>query len=162
MPKYLIHTELMASWDDSSPFDADDDDDALQRAAAIVRPSIRYQLYRIEGSQVVDGLPTVKRIPIYPTQLGEPVYHENGLVKLTPFVRGPIAGVKAEHDDGATEYVVLNPSGGSDDGSVSVFVYHGVTGDPAADAAYVHFDLFDTDDLSQDVCQPCPDPHPEA
>lgn len=80
---------------------------------------------------------------------GDPTRHEDAPVTLTPYVDGGVAGVKAVHDDGRTEYVVLNPSGGSDDGSVSVFVYHGETGDPAQDAAYVHFDLFDSENIVQ-------------
>lgn len=41
------------------------------------------------------------------------------------------------------EYVMLNPSSDSDDGVSTVFVYHGPTGDPGQDPAYVHFDLFE-------------------
>lgn len=41
------------------------------------------------------------------------------------------------------EYLVLNPSTGSDDGVPTVFVYQGATGDPAADGAVCHFVMFD-------------------
>jgi hypothetical protein len=52
-------------------------------------------------------------------------------------------GFKATRDDGAIEYIVLNPSGGSDDGVATVFVYINDTGDPLDGGAVHHYVMFD-------------------
>ena len=59
-----------------------------------------------------------------------------------------LGGWKAElfDDQGEvldTEYIYLNPSGGSDDGVPTVFVYRGSDGDPQTDTPLVHIVAFD-------------------
>jgi hypothetical protein len=54
-----------------------------------------------------------------------------------------LGGWRAEKDSGSTEYIYLNPSGGSDDGVPTVFLYQGANGDPAQDEAVVHVVVFD-------------------
>lgn len=55
---------------------------------------------------------------------------------------GAVGWQAINHSTGRVEYVMLNPSGGSDDGVATVFVYVGETGDPAIDGAEVHLALF--------------------
>jgi hypothetical protein len=59
-------------------------------------------------------------------------------VKYVPWSDGSAAGFRCETSDGKVEYVYLNPSGGSDDGVATVFLYWGTAGDPAQDAAITH------------------------
>lgn len=153
MQLYRLVTAVMKPGDHSSPFEAETDEAALDRAAAMVRPGVGYRVFRYddEGGSLTDAWHADAghwTTEVFRRHLGEPTYHEDGLVKLTPYAHGPVAGVMAEHDDGHTEYVTLNPSSSSDDGSVSVFVYQGATGDPAVDPAYVHFDFFTDDPLT--------------
>lgn len=48
-----------------------------------------------------------------------------------------LGGWRAETLDG-DEYIYLNPSGGSDDGVPTVFLYQGTKGDPQSDMPIVH------------------------
>ena len=57
---------------------------------------------------------------------------------------GAVGWKAIDHKTGRTEYVMLNPSGGSDDGVATVFTYIGETGDPAHDDAIVHHALFES------------------
>ncbi len=51
----------------------------------------------------------------------------------TPWTDGWAIGFHVRHDDGREEYVYLNPSGASDDGQNTVFLYQGSHGDPGKD-----------------------------
>jgi hypothetical protein len=48
---------------------------------------------------------------------------EHGTV-FTPIVEGGTAGLKIEDPEGKVSYLRLNPSGDSDDGVSTVFLYH--------------------------------------
>lgn len=59
-----------------------------------------------------------------------------------------LGGWKAESFDAlgevsSVEYIYLNPSGGSDDGVPTVFLYQGPNGDPGQDEALVHVVVFE-------------------
>lgn len=62
-------------------------------------------------------------------------------VKYRPWSNGWAIGYAAEHPDGRIEYVYLNPSGESDDGVPTVFLYKGTFGHPAHDASVCHVAL---------------------
>lgn len=68
----------------------------------------------------------------------------NGYVVYRPI----LGGWKAElsNDQGEvidTEYIYLNPSGGSPGGPPAVFVYQGGDGDPQTDTPLAHIVVFD-------------------
>jgi hypothetical protein len=48
-------------------------------------------------------------------------------------------GFRCEIPDRPDEFIMLNPSSGSDDDVATVFLYLGPTGDPSQDDAMVHF-----------------------
>ncbi len=50
----------------------------------------------------------------------------------------PVLGGWGAEKDGDIEYLYLNPSGGSDDGVPTLFLYQGEHGDPHQDVAVVH------------------------
>lgn len=66
-------------------------------------------------------------------------------VKWVPWSDGRAIGFRCEHPDGRVEYVYLNPSSDSDDGTSNVFVYQGTEGDPVQDPAYTHYVMFQED-----------------
>lgn len=71
-------------------------------------------------------------------------------VHYEPWTNGYAVGFKITTDDGrAPQYLYLNPSGSTDEGpgSGNVFVYHGWSGDPAADGAYEHYPLLGKDEV---------------
>ena len=61
-------------------------------------------------------------------------------ITYEPWTDGHAIGFKlTHHNEGTTSYIYLNPSGDSDGGTPDVFVYQGVTGDPAQDAALHYY-----------------------
>jgi hypothetical protein len=50
-------------------------------------------------------------------------------------------GFKCTRDDGGVTYITLNPSGGSDDGVPTVFLYIGDTGDVLHDTPAHFYDM---------------------
>ena len=60
-------------------------------------------------------------------------------VKYTPYINGPMAGLKCEHIDGKVEYIYLNPSDEEPDDTPNVFLYQGTTGEPGYDGPQHHY-----------------------
>lgn len=54
-------------------------------------------------------------------------------------------GYEATHPDGRREFITLNPSGGSDDGVPTVFVYID-TDEPTLENAVHHYIMFDEEE----------------
>jgi hypothetical protein len=64
----------------------------------------------------------------------------------TPFINKHWeVGYRCEGVDGEVTYVYLNPSGGSDDGVATVFLYQGSTGDHDQDGPTVHVVVWEQD-----------------
>jgi hypothetical protein len=60
-----------------------------------------------------------------------------------PWSDGWAIGFETRHPDGQVEFVYLNPSGESDDGTPNIFVYRGPYGDASYDRPEVHYNVFD-------------------
>lgn len=78
--------------------------------------------------------------------------HDSG-VTYEPYTDEPsgAVGFKATHlSTGQVEYIMLNPSGGSDDGVPTVFLYLGPTGEPGQDEAAHHYVMFYPDHQGND------------
>lgn len=75
------------------------------------------------------------------TPLPDPVSDPDSGVIYLPWSTEKVVGWEAHRPDGSIEYVYLNPSGGSDDGVPTVFLYRGTTGDPTQDEALAHVDV---------------------
>lgn len=54
-----------------------------------------------------------------------------------------LGGWRAESLSGEVEFIYLNPSGGSEDGVPTVFLYQGTEGDPVQDGAVTHVEVFE-------------------
>jgi hypothetical protein len=66
---------------------------------------------------------------------------DSGVVYDACLHDGGAVGLRSVHPDGRVEYIMLNPSGGSDDGVPTVFLYID-TDEPALENAIVHFEMF--------------------
>lgn len=71
-----------------------------------------------------------------------PCHDPDAKVTYEPWTDGRAVGFRVTHDDGRVEYVYLNPSGGSDDGVGSVFLYFDESGDVTQGATVTHLDMF--------------------
>ena len=77
---------------------------------------------------------------------GNQINDDTSGVYYIPFIRGAgaedtdhyMVGVECHLPNGKVRYVYLVPSNSSDDGVATVFLYHGIEGDPASDNAYSH------------------------
>jgi hypothetical protein len=66
-------------------------------------------------------------------------YDDDAGVYYEPFVKDGRVGYRVASIDGAREtFIYFNPSGGSDDGVPTVFVYQGEDNDPAVDQPEDH------------------------
>lgn len=59
------------------------------------------------------------------------------------WTNGAALGYEIHFPDNRIEFIYLNPSDGSDDGTPTVFVYQGTEADPGADTALCYFDVSD-------------------
>lgn len=66
---------------------------------------------------------------------------ETSGVTYHPWTDGWAIGYEVHYPDNRIEFFYLNPSGASDDGVPTVFVYCGPEGDPNADTPQHHYDL---------------------
>ncbi len=73
-----------------------------------------------------------------------PITDNDAGVVYTPHVdpNGAV-GFKATDLRGNVEYILLNPSGGSDDGVATVFLYIGQNGDVQEDMPVIHFEILE-------------------
>lgn len=70
-----------------------------------------------------------------------PIYDEDARVSYMPWTNGYAVGFKCKDAQDRVTYIYLNPSGGSDDGVATVFVYEGSQGDPLEDAPSHHYNI---------------------
>lgn len=71
------------------------------------------------------------------------VRDEDSGVLYAPWTDNGAVGFRCEAPDGRVEYIYLNPSGGSDDGVPTVFLYRGPAGDPSDDQPDLYYVPFD-------------------
>lgn len=70
-------------------------------------------------------------------------HDEDSGVSYVPFVdeEWGTAGVQITRPSGVVDYLYFNPSGGSDDGVPTVFVYRGESTNPGEAGSLCHFDV---------------------
>jgi hypothetical protein len=74
---------------------------------------------------------------------GAATFDDDGNVIYIPFLHAGRVGyrVVSRTADRPETFIYFNPSGGSDDGVPSVFVYEGTHGDPNFDGASHHYNI---------------------
>lgn len=75
------------------------------------------------------------------SKLGESIRDEDARVTYELWTNGFAMGFKCSQVGQPDEYIYLNPSSDSDDGTPNVFLYIGPHGDPVSDAPEHHYDI---------------------
>lgn len=87
--------------------------------------------------------PPAEDMPTWGLTYGEAFTDPDSGTTYTPFIgRNGQAGHRCDHTDGRQTFIYLNPSGGSDDGVATVFVYQDEDPDLFV-GAMIHFDVWE-------------------